>query len=189
MPLPMLADPAELAARLRVDPTDALVALAVRRASDRFRAAVRHPVTQVLGDAVVINGSGSDTLLLPVAPVTAIASVTITWPALTGMPPTLVTGYQADRAHGILRRDADWWPDGLGNIEVVCDHGYPADQVPGDIADAVLEQAEQQYLALAGIEQAHQGQQAINFGKNFGGVTQRWVEAVARYQLGGGDRS
>lgn len=186
--LPPLADAADLAARLRADPTDPLVLLAVKRASARFRAAVRHPVTLVTGDTVTVNGKGGDTLLLPVAPVANVAAVVITWPAWTGMPAETVTGYQLDADHGILRRDQGWWPDGLGNIAVTCDHGHA--DVPDDVADAVLEQAEQQYVVLAGIDAATLGAQSISFGKQgSNGVTQRWAEAVARYQLGSGDRS
>lgn len=174
-----LADPSDLAVRLGAEENDPLVELSLRRASDRFRGAVEHPVSFVPDDTVVLDGNGSDTLMLPAAPVTAVTSVTV-----AGI---LVTDYSVSPRLGMLRRRY-LWPYDFGNVSVVYSHGYT--DIPGDIQDAVIEQAEMQYYALAGVYSATLGPQIFNFGHAGNiGVSGRWSECVARYQLNRGDRA
>ncbi|MGY4859511.1 hypothetical protein [Cryobacterium sp. AP23] len=171
--LPALASVADLATLTGKPATDAKLLLALKRASARFRGAVGHPVSRVSDDVVLLDGDGSRALLLPAAPVIGTTAVEI-----DGVP---ITDYRTSAARGILRRPAGW-PDDLGNVQVTYSHGY--DQVPGDIEDAVLEQAELQYKVLAGVQQASLGAQSVTFGVQASvGVTQRWAECVARYQL------
>lgn len=192
----LLASPSDLALRVGADSGDARIDLALRRASDRFRAAVGHSVSSSTADTVVLDGTGTDTLHLPGLPVQQVRTV-----AVSG---ALVTDWALSPRLGVLRRvrAQQWpvwyrydehrywgsiWPDGLGNVEVVYDHGFA--EVPGDIADAVLEQAELQFTVLAGVQQASLGPQSVTFGAQAAvGVTARWSEAVARYQVGVGDR-
>lgn len=173
---PYLAPPAELATLTKLPADSPALLLALSRASDRFRQAVGHPVHLVEDDDVVLNGDGSEILLLPAAPFTDITVL---------VDGTEVTDYTADRRGGYLRRTGRW-PYGLGNIEVTYSHGYSV--IPGGIRDAVLEQA-QLNLIRAGVQAESAGTQSVTWGSQATtGVTARWSEAVAVYQLGRGDR-
>ncbi|MEV6226850.1 hypothetical protein AB0L88_03015 [Saccharopolyspora shandongensis] len=170
-----LADPAILArlTGLPVDDPDLLDALT--RASERFRGAVGHPVTAVERDDIVVDGDGSRSLLLPAVPVTAVHSVEV-----DGKP---VTGYQWSRTGAL--RSADCWPDRLGAVRIVYDHGYPSGEVPGDIADAVLEQAQMILDQTPGVASMSTGGVSVSYLRV--GVTEAWSKAVERHQIGRGD--
>lgn len=181
--LPTLASATDLATKLGVAETDGKLLLALRRASDRFVGAVHHPVVKIEDDTIELDGNGSYSLLLPAAPVIGTPVVVV-----DGVAVLYKTDYSLSRSKGILRRRGAVWPDDLGNIEVTYSHGY--DPVPGDIQDAVLEQAELQYQLLAGVAQMSLSGESFAFGaQSTVGVTQRWAEAVERYQLNRGDRS
>lgn len=174
-----LAKPSDLATRLGVAASDPGLLLALQRASDRFEGEVGYPILKVEDDVVHLSGDGTRTLLLPAVPV--VGEVTV---VIGGSP---VTDFEVARRAGILRRDARW-PDGLENIEVTYTHGW--DSVPGDIADAVLEQAEATYWVLPSVANVAAGsEQMAFFATAASGVTQRWSDAVARYELRHGDRS
>ena len=179
MPLPPLASEDDLAIMLGVPATDGKLQLALRRASSRFRGRVKRPITKVIDDTIWLNGDGTNALLLPSAPVVGTPTVLV-----DGSP---VTNFEIDREQGILR-SASCWPDHLGNIEVTYTHGF--EEVPGDIQDAVLEQAELQYRVIAGVSQMSLGGQSFTFGSQASvGVSQRWSDAVAVYRLYRGDRN
>lgn len=172
-----LAPPEELATLTNLPASSPSLLLALSRASERFRAAVGHPVHLVTDDVVLLDGDGSETLLLPAAPFTTIT---------VSVNGAVVTDYQANRRGGILRRAARW-PAGLGNISVVYTHGYAI--IPGGIRDAVLEAAELN-LIKAGVQSESALGQSITWGQTATtGVTQKWTEAVEVYRLGRGDRS
>jgi hypothetical protein len=174
-----LAPASDLATLLGVPPTDPKLLLALKRASGRFRGQVHHPVSLVANDTVQLDGDGSDTLLLPAAPVVGDVAVKIDG--------VTVTDHKVSRHAGILRRAAGW-PDDLGNIEVTYTHGHT--EIPVDVVDAVLEQAELQFKVLAGVQQASLGARSITFGTTASvGVTQRWVDAIEAHRLNRGDRS
>lgn len=175
--LPPLAEAGDLALLLGVPATDGKLLLALARASSRFRGAVRH-IVSLADDVVLLDGNGSQALILPAAPVVGRPDVEIDGQT--------VTDFSVSRS-GMLRR-AGGWPDGLGNVQVSYTHGY--DEIPGDIQDAVLEQAELQYKILAGVQQASLGAQSVTFGTQASvGVTQRWTDAVTSHMLNRGDRS
>lgn len=122
-----------------------------------------------------LNGDGTDTLHLPAAPFT---TITVKVDGVT------VTDYQPARRSGLLRRAAGW-PDGLENIEVTFTHGYT--EIPGDIVDAVLEQAQTQALTIAAVQQQGMGPASVTYGKEATiGVTSKWSEAVEKYKLNWG---
>lgn len=180
MDLPELASIDDLATLTGKPVTDGRLALALRRASNRFRGAVEHPVSLIENDEIVLDGNGSHSLLLPAAPVVGRPTVTI-----HGEP---VDDFEVSSRNAMLRR-RQVWPSGLGNITVTYTHGH--ETVPGDIADAVLEQAHMQAEALfPGLQTASAGGLQITLGAQATiGVTQRWSEAVERHRLNQGDRS
>lgn len=177
----LLADPAELAASLGVAADDTKLLWALNAASRRFRGAVRHPVSLVAGDAFTLDGNGSESVLLPAAPVLAVTSVTLDGTAL-------VEGTDFDwSADGFLRRLTGCWPDRLRCIRGSYDHGYAA--VPEDIQEVVIDQARALYRIDPGVQTKTVGGQSVTFGAQAAtGVTAQWAAAVERYQLNRGDR-
>lgn len=172
--LPDLAPAADLATLTGKSASDGKLLLALRRASARFRGAVGHDITRVDGDVVILDGDGGAALLLPAFPV---RDVTV---RIDGVA---VTDFRTSPRNGVLRRDAGW-PDQLGNVEVTFTHGWAT--VPGDIEDAVLEQAEAQLVAITGVQTIQQGARSLTFGAAATvGVTQKWTDTVEKYRLRG----
>ncbi|UXE04746.1 head-to-tail adaptor [Arthrobacter phage Shambre1] len=196
MATPPLVKTSDLAILTGKPSTDPRLALAAQRASDRFLGAIGYDPRAKAGDQVQLNGTGTSTLLLPAAPVTAINAVTVRGTAVwAGSGPRYRSGYWAstelldgpdfelDAAAGILRRNGVW-PDGLGNVTVDYDHGF--EELPGDIADAVLEHATTLAMVLIHIQQESGGSTSATYGKEATvGTTQKWVDAVEKYRLQG----
>lgn len=180
IPAGMLADPEELADQIGgVEPDDSRLLAELRSASRRFLGAVA-PVsfTPITGQTTWLNGDGSDTLLLPHLPVTAVTVV-----ELEGR--TLVQGDDYDWSQeGILQRVRGLWPGRLRAVRVVYDHGYT--EVPEDVQAAVIDQAEAGYNTRRGVQSVSVDGQAVTYGaREAVGVTQTWSDTVARYQLRG----
>ena len=177
--LPLLADPADLEglvdSRGSAGGGQARSEKAVRRASERFRAAVRHPVSRVTGQTFTLDGPGGDVLRLPVLHPTFVSG------AINGEP---VTDVQASPTGYLYRRAG--FPAGFGNIVLTLDHGY--EEVPGDIADAVLEQAARLLNTQPGLQMLVLDGATVQFRPETG-VSQTWAEAVKNYRIGAGDRA
>jgi len=172
-----LADINDLATITGLPASAPALILGLKRATGRFRGEVGHPVSHVADEQIKLNGSGTRTLLLPAAPVTGTPTI-----AVNGED---ITDFQLDAESGIVRRTGKVWPDGLGNVEVTYSHGYR--ETPEDVQDAVLEQAQIIVEALVYVQQESAGNNMIGFGQQATvGVTQRWADAVARYQLARG---
>jgi hypothetical protein len=177
IPQGLLADPADLAALLGVPSDDVKLVAVLTAASRRFRGAVA-PVsfTPVDGAEFRLNGDGTTTVLLPVCPVRAVASVEVDGELLAA------TEFEWSE-QGVLRRRCGW-PDRLRSIRVVCDHGYEA--VPDDVQEAVLDQAEAAYNTRKGVTAVQVDGQSVSYGAATQiGVTQVWADTVARYRLQG----
>ncbi|GGU52601.1 mobile element protein [Streptomyces lavendofoliae] len=176
-----LADPAELAVWLGVPETDPKLLAALNAASRRFRGAVRHPVSLVSGDTVVLDGTGAHSLLLPAAPVVSVESVELEGAALTAG-----TDYDWS-ADGYLRRLTTTWPDRLRCLHVTYTHGYAL--IPEDIKEVVIDQARAMYRVQPGVQTMQVGGQSIGFGAQASiGVTAQWSAMVEKYRLNRGDR-
>ncbi|MEV4970567.1 mobile element protein [Streptomyces scopuliridis] len=177
-----LAEPADLAAWLPVGEDDPKLLAALKAASRRFRGAVRHPVTFMAGDVVTLDGTGRESVLLPAAPVTAVASLLLDGEELTeGVDFTWSTD-------GFLRRTGRCWPDRLRCIEVSYSHGW--DPVPEDIQEVVVDHARAMYRVQPGVQTIQAGGESITYGAQAAvGVTAQWSAAVERYQLNRGDRA
>ncbi len=171
----LLAAPEALAERLGVDATDPRVWDALRSASARFRAAVRHPVSRIERDTVTLDGTGAGSLLLPAAPVTALERVTV-----DGDDITEAVQCSAD---GMLRWPGGF-PDTLGAVQVVYTHGY--EPVPDEIADVVLSVAETAYAGAGDVASMTVGGEQITFRQ---GVSHTWSVVAEQYRLNCGDRS
>jgi hypothetical protein len=175
-----LADPAELAVKLGRSEDDPQLLFALRAASRRFRGQVHHRVTYVPDDAVVLDGNGRESLLLPVWPVTAVASV-----VLDGTTLGEGTDYSWSDA-GILRRlGCAHWPDRLRCLQVTYSHGWNGlDELPGDIQEVVLERAEAAFRIPVGVQSQAVGGQSVTFGAQAAaGSTEAWTKTVDRYTV------
>ena len=175
-----LADPEDLAIWLGVPANDPKLLQALGAASSRFRGAVRHYVSLVADDTVTLDGNGKESLLLPAAPVTAVASVELDGEALAEG-----TDYEWS-ADGFLRRVGGCWPDRLRCVDVVWSHGY--EPIPEDVSEVVADQARAQYAVRPGLTSMTVGGQSVAFGAQASiGVTSQWTTAVEKYQLNRGD--
>ena len=162
------------------------IELAARRATDRFCGETNRTFERKT-ETVHLNGSGTRTLLLPGAPVTAITTVAVagvTFAAYSDAEPYARDTYQADLNAGILRASGIW-PEGLGNITVNYTHGFGTiDDVPGDIQDAVLEHAVTIAMVMAHLQQESGGSTSATYGQTaLVGTTAKWVNTVEKYRL------
>lgn len=179
-PEEFLADPAELAAKLGRSEDDPQLLYQLRAATRRFRGQVRHPVTFVADDVVVLDGSGRQSLLLPVWPVTAVSAVVLDSTELVEG-----TDYSWSDA-GILRRlGCLHWPDRLRCLQVTYSHGWNGwDEIPGDIQEVVLERAEAGLTIPVGVQSRAVGGQSVTFGAQAAaGATEAWTKAVDHYKV------
>lgn len=170
MSLPLLAPVASLTA-LGVPEDQARRAL--ERASARFRAAVGHPVTRVTR-TIVLDPPCGETLPLPGRD---IRDVSVT---LGGAK---ADGVEISPRTGVLRRRAGWGRS-LGGIQVTFTSG--SEEVPEDVADAVLEHATMLAATARtpGVSQISQGSRSVSYSVTSAtGVTQRWTDAVDRWAI------
>ncbi|MFF9568497.1 mobile element protein [Streptomyces sp. NPDC014685] len=172
-----LADPADLALILGKPADDPKLLLRLRQASARFRGAVRHRVTLVTDDEVTLDGTGRESLLLPVWPTVVVTSV-----HLDGVLLTEGTDYQWSH-DGILRRlGCGYWPDRLRCLRVVYTHGWAV--VPEDIAEVVLDKAAAMDAIPIGVASKAVGGQSVTYGAQQAiGVTEQWSQAVERHKI------
>lgn len=176
-PEPYLAEPAELAVFLEAPATDPKLLAALRAATRRFRGAVRHPVSKVVGDTVALDGTGQEVLQLPAAPVLAVQSVTVDGAALEGV--------RVRRSSGVLLHPSGCWPD-WSEITVTYDHGH--DPVPEDVTEAVIDQARAIYRLDPAIQQITTGTESVSFAATAAvGITAQWQSAVEAHRLNRGD--
>ncbi|KOU41274.1 mobile element protein [Streptomyces sp. WM4235] len=168
-----MADPQELANWLGLPANDVRLLSALRSASRRFRDAVGHVVDLVEDDEIALDGNGRSSVLLPVWPTTAVASV-----VLDGEELVEGTDYAWSEA-GILRRlGCQVWPDKLRCLEVTYSHGWSA--IPPGISDVVIEQARAIFSSQPGVKSQAVGGQSVVFEP---GVTTAWTKAVERYEV------
>lgn len=118
--------------------------IAVDAACDTVRTVAEQNFNQVVGGTAVLDGSGTDALLLPELPVSAAGTVLVNG--------TAVTDYTLN-GNGVLFRgtvglsDPYWpdemptrlvWPTGRQNVEVTYDHGYADADLPRDVRMVAL---------------------------------------------------
>lgn len=179
----LLASLGDLAVLTRLPANNPRVELALRRASSRFEGAVEYGMSYVENDVIQLDGDGTQILQLPALPIVGAVSVQINNETV----PVLSDELELNRRTGQLSLICDRWPVGVGNIEVTYSHGYEdVEDVPGDIQDAVLEHAVTICLTYAHIQQNSAGSaQESYIQAAMVGVTAKWVDAVARYHIGG----
>lgn len=123
----------------RGDTTDAGLTIAVASACDIVRSLTGQDFDLVPHDVVVLDGTGTDCLLLPQLPVSSIDSVFLE------DVDDAITDY-ALRDDGCLIRILDdtstvgfaKWPEGRQNVTVTYNHGFANDAVPNDVMMVAL---------------------------------------------------
>lgn len=183
--LPPLAEPADLADVLGEPDTDARVVAAIRRASNRFRGAVRWHVSAVADRVVTLDGNGRGSLRVPARELTACA-VSLRTP---GGLVELVEGRDFDwSGDGIVDRVGGLWPAQRRAVVVTYSGGF--DPVPEDVQEAVIDQAEVMFRVPRGLSSLQVGGVTESFGvRESTGLAEQWVAAVMAYRIGVGDRS
>lgn len=177
-----LASPDDLADALGVPATDPKLVSALRRASARFRGAVRWSVVETT-ETVHLDGHGIRSVRLPGKRVTA---CTVT---LDGV--VLVDGRDYDWSEdGILDRLGGRWPNRRRCIVATVTYGYPADAIPDDIQEAVIDQASALYRMKRGLSSKQVGGITENYGSiEAVGTSEQWASAVAAHRIEVGDRA
>lgn len=178
---PLLADPNDLANVLPAGTIaggeDPRAVQAVRRASNRFRAAARHPVHRVTGDQMTFDGPGGHVLRLPVLRPTV--------HRITDQSRD-ITAHVRVSPQGYLQSTGPAFSTGYGAIVVELDHGF--EDVPEEIEDAVLDAAARALAIPVGVKDLALDGASVSFGSDQG-TSQDWADAVTRYGIGTGDRA
>ncbi|PZH18763.1 mobile element protein [Streptomyces sp. NTH33] len=176
-PEPYLADPQDLAVLLKLPADDVRLLAALRAATRRFRGQVRHPVSLVTDDTVFLDGSGRAVLRLPATPVLKVHTVLVDDQAIEGV--------RVRRQAGLLLHPDGCWPE-WSEITVTYDHGQ--DPVPGEVAEAVIDQARAIYRTDPAIQQITTGTESVSFAATAAvGITSQWAAAVEAHRLNRGD--
>jgi hypothetical protein len=176
-PEPYLAEPQDLAVLLKLPADDVRLLAALRAATRRFRGQVRHPVSLVTDDTVVLDGTGKPLLRLPAAPVLAVKSVQVDGVELAGV--------KVRRQAALLLHPDGCWPE-WSEITVTYDHGLAL--VPEEVAEAVVDQARVIYRTDPAIQQVTTGTESVSFAATAAvGVTTQWLAAVEAHRLNRGD--
>lgn len=137
--------------------TDNGALIAIDSACDIVRTLTGQTFNSVVGDAIALDGTGTDCLLLPETPVSAAGTVTLGGAALVqGTDYVLADDRKLIRTAGTsfstnLYGDLTVWPLGRQNVLVTYDHGY-AGTVPSDVRMVALQVASR--IALQGIVQS-----------------------------------
>lgn len=131
--------------------------IAVDAACDTVRTLTEQSFNQATGTAV-LDGTGTDALVLPERPVSGAGTVTVDGGTVTDF---------ALADNGVLIRKADdcttlVWPAGRQNVVVTYDHGYADEELPRDIRMVALTLAAR--LIVQGVAQYEvQGQNQIRY--------------------------
>jgi len=130
---------------------------------------------------VVLDGSGTESLLLPELPVSGAGTVVVNGGT--------VTDYTLSDNGILFRRgtaSTDWgtplvWPVGRQNVSVVYDHGYPDADLPRDVRMVALSLAAR--LVVQGpAAQESIGQVSIRYGVNATDLTNGELRILQKYR-------
>lgn len=159
--------------------------IAVDAACDMVRTIAEQTFNEVTDDQIVLDGSGTDALLLPERPVTEITSVTVD-------TTTLDTTDYVLRSDGVLLRKpsstcwpwtwAPVWRAGRQNILVTYSHGYTADLFPRDVRMVALEIAGRLFKQTSGVTFEALGQYQVRYAGAASDVTKGEAMILRKYR-------
>jgi hypothetical protein len=125
-------------------------------ASDIVRNYCGHSISQILNDTVVLDGTGTHTLLLPAAPVNGIDQIEVNGEALDS------TDYKWSKKGWVKRVDGLLFPTTPGSVEVIFNHGYAT--IPNDIVGVVLSLSSRAVDGANNIKQETIGSYSVTYG-------------------------
>lgn len=133
--------------------------IAVDAACDICRTVAEQSFNKVTNEVIYLDGSGTDALVLPERPVTAIKEVTVAG--------SVVTDYAIKSNGTLVRRYSDpatastlVWPIGRMNVSVKYDHGFT--EVPTDVRMVALTIASRLVIQGVGMKES-QGDESIDY--------------------------
>lgn len=137
-------------------------ALATRLASGAVRGYTRQLLDEVEGDIILIDGDGSDIILLPELPVLDITNVDETTGTTSPTTETLdeFEHFEWNR-RGLLERIGRPWPKRRRSVEVTYSHGYAT--LPDDIVAVALASAARVIENPSGVRQESIGRYSYTF--------------------------
>jgi hypothetical protein len=124
-------------------------AMAVAMASETVKTLTEQDFGAVTAETVHLDGTGTDTLLLPQVPVTAAGTVVVNGGTLDNNEYTVSSDGRLVRIYhgtdgtaswstwGRTRSASAYWPQGRGNVSVTYQHGYSG-TVPDDVKMVAL---------------------------------------------------
>jgi hypothetical protein len=191
--LPLLANPAELAASSGRSASDGTLLAALREASRAFRGAVRHEVTQRRDEGYQLEGNGARALLLPRPFPIVVDEDDNTFEISIDGDLVPAERYRLNRRTGLVQLIPGYvWRRGC-DLTVTYTHGYlatvptgsgasgPLVGLPEDIQGVVIERALIEMNVTPGVTQRSVLGDSISFGGSAVGATQRWSDVVAVY--------
>lgn len=138
---------------------DSAALFAVEAANDIVRDEAGQPFNRVVGGTAVLDGSGTDALVLPNQPVSQAGTVLVNG--------TAVTDYVLKDNGVLVRRgtlsgnntyyDCSFprvWPAGRQNIEVTYDHGYAEGDIPASVRAVALAVASRLIVQGVAVEES-----------------------------------
>jgi hypothetical protein len=138
------------------------IIIAIDAACDICRTVAEQTFNEVFSDTAILDGTGTDALLLPKLPVNAVGTVFV--------DSTPVSDYSLND-NGILFRGSAGvdprpvWPKGRQNIMVTYDHGFTEVNLPRDVRMVALSIASRLVLQGPAIEESV-GDVRVKFGVN-----------------------
>jgi len=125
-------------------------------ASDTIRTYCGHSITQILNDTAKLDGTGTNTLILPAAPVNGIDSIEVDGELVPS------TAYRWSKKGWVKRTDGHLWLDLPGSIEIIYNHGFAT--VPKAIVGVALSLAGRIHDGSSGIKQETIGSYSVTYG-------------------------
>jgi hypothetical protein len=152
--------------------------IAVDAACDICRTVAEQTFNEVISDTAILDGTGTDALLLPRLPVNAVGTV------FEGS--TAVSDFSLN-GNGILFRGSAGvdprpvWPRGRQNIQVTYDHGYAEVDLPRDVRMVALSIASRLVVQGPALEESI-GDVRVKYGVNSTDLTNGELRILKKYR-------
>lgn len=149
--------------------TDDGALIAIDAACDIVRTVAEQTFNQAIGGTAVLDGTGTDALLLPELPVSNAGTVLVNGTAVTDY---VLNGNGVLFRRGSLSPTSSWedcqpiprvWPVGRQNVEVVYDYGYADADMPRDVRMVALQIAARAVVQGVAVEETS-GDERIKYG-------------------------
>lgn len=136
-------------------------------------------VAPVEEETITLDGTGTDTLLLPSRLVVAVTSVKV-------RGEDLVESAYEWSAIGALRRLGGCWPDAYRSVEITLEHGFTDMSVLADVVDSIAARVRMDPTGAVSSQRA--GTQHVGFfkGHTGGGLLESERNRLAPYRLNWG---